>query len=44
MYFNNGLSGFGTDKLPGPNLNGTGNLSQTGGFFVGAGWHDVHYC
>ena len=37
VYFNNGLSGFGTDKLPGPNLNGTGNLSQTGGFFVALG-------
>jgi autotransporter-associated beta strand protein len=37
VYFNSGLSGFGTDKLPGPNQNNTGNLSQTGGFFVALG-------
>jgi autotransporter-associated beta strand protein len=37
VYFNSGLAGFGTDKLPGPNLNGTGNVSGTGGFFVALG-------
>lgn len=31
VYFNSGFSGFGTDKLPGPNQNNTGNLAGTGG-------------
>lgn len=37
VYFNNGFSGFGTDKLPGPNLDGSANFSGTGGFFVALG-------
>jgi autotransporter-associated beta strand protein len=37
VYFNSGLSGFGTDKLPGLKTDGTCCLAGTGGFFVALG-------